>query len=50
VSRPGLRFYYFVIGGSTPLALAADWVVSMLAQTLDQMRSCVPRRALPTRW
>jgi glutamate/tyrosine decarboxylase-like PLP-dependent enzyme len=28
----GPRFYHFVIGGSTPAGLAADWVVSMLDQ------------------
>ncbi|HET9560529.1 MAG TPA: aspartate aminotransferase family protein, partial [Propionibacteriaceae bacterium] len=28
----GPRFFHFVIGGSTPASLAADWVVSMLDQ------------------
>jgi glutamate/tyrosine decarboxylase-like PLP-dependent enzyme len=28
----GPRFYHFVIGGSTPASLAADWVVSLLDQ------------------
>src|SRR4030095_16544201 len=28
----GPRFYHFVIGGSTPAALAADWVVLLLDQ------------------
>ena len=41
----GPRFFHFVIGGSTPAALAADWVVSCWTRT----RSCGPRRGLPTR-
>jgi glutamate/tyrosine decarboxylase-like PLP-dependent enzyme len=28
----GPRFYHFVVGGSTPAGLAADWVVSLLDQ------------------
>jgi glutamate/tyrosine decarboxylase-like PLP-dependent enzyme len=44
----GPRFFHFVIGGSTPASLAADWTVSLLDQMAGMRASSVLAHSVET--